>query len=72
MFISETGEADFCGLRDITQEMVDESNSSFCGILSRNLDEKTETIYRNVIKEYGLLAERNPVARYNHQRLFAR
>jgi hypothetical protein len=71
MFISETGEAMICGLRGITPEMVDESNLAFCMSLARYMNEDAGTLYSNVTREYGMTALRNPVARYNHQRLFA-
>jgi hypothetical protein len=70
MFISEVGEAFYCGLRETTQKIVDESNYGFCEIFSKYADKPKEIIYENVMKEYGLIADSNPVATYNHQRLY--
>jgi hypothetical protein len=69
MFISETGEAHHCGLPGTKQEVVDESNYGFVNIINKFINEDTNTIYDNVIKEYGLIAEQNPVALYNHNRI---
>jgi len=70
MFISEVGEASYCGLPGTPQEVVDESNYGFCEIVSKYVNEDTQTIYENVLKEYGEIAEENPVALYNHKRLY--
>lgn len=70
MFISETGEAAYCGLPGTSQEVVDESNFGFCEIISKHINQNTNLIYENVKKEYGLIAENNPVAFYNHNRLY--
>ena len=70
MFISEVGEAFYCGLPGTTQDIVDESNFGFCHILSEYINEDKNTIYNNVKMEYGLIAKDNPVALYNHKRLY--
>jgi hypothetical protein len=70
MFISEVGEALYCGLPGIPQEIVDESNYGFCEIISKYINEDTDGIYENVRKEYGIIAEENPVALYNNLRLY--
>ena len=70
MFISEVGEAIYCGLPGTRQDIVDESNFGFVNILSGYINEDTETIYKNVKEEYGVIAEENPVALYNHKRLY--
>ena len=70
MFISEVGEAYYCGLPGTKQDVVDESNYGFVNIISKYINENTEVIYENVSKEYGLIAEYNPVALYNHNRLY--
>jgi hypothetical protein len=70
MFISETGEATYCGLPGTKQEIVDESNFGFCNIIAKYIKEETNAIHENVKKEYGLIAENNPVALYNHNRLY--
>ena len=70
MFISEVGEAIYCGLPGTPQEVVDESNYGFCEIISNYINESTDVIYENVKREYGLIAENNPVALYNNTRLY--
>jgi hypothetical protein len=70
MFISEVGEAYYCGLPYTKQEEVDESNFGFCNILAECINETKETIYEKVKKNYGLIAEQNPVALYNNDRLY--
>jgi hypothetical protein len=70
MFISEVGEANYCGLPGTKQNTVDESNFGFCHILSEYITENSQTIYDNVMLEYGLIAKENPVAHYNHNRLY--
>lgn len=70
MFISEIGEADYCGIPGTDQELIDESNFGFVNIISKYINENTNTIHENVMKEYGVIAEENPVALYNHMRLY--
>lgn len=72
MFISEVGEALYCGLPGTSQDMVDESNFGFCNIIAKHINEDTETIHENVTSEYGLIAETNSVALYNKLRLYKR
>jgi hypothetical protein len=77
MFISEVGEAMYCSTDDenlgrTTQKEVDESNYGFCGIVKEYITENTDFIYENVFNEYGLIAETNNVAKYNHRRLYKR
>ena len=73
MFISEVGEASYCGLPYTKQEVVDESNYGFVNILSKYINETdTQTIFENVRQEYGMLVveKKNKVAHYNFQRLY--
>lgn len=70
MFISEVGEAYYCGLPGTEQEQVDESNYGFVNIISKYINEDKNTIHENVTKEYGLIADENPVALYNNNRLY--
>jgi hypothetical protein len=70
MFISEIGEANYCGIPGTDQELIDESNFGFVNIISKYIVEDTETIHENVLNEYGVIAEQNPVALYNHMRLY--
>ena len=70
MFISEVGEALYCGLPGTQQGEVDESNYGFVNIVGKYINEDKNVIYENVMKEYGIIAEENPVALYNHNRLY--
>lgn len=70
MFISEVGEALYCGLPGTQQDEVDESNYGFVNIIGKYINEDKDIIYENVMKEYGIIAEENPVALYNHNRLY--
>ena len=45
MFISEVREAIYCGLPNSNQEMVDESNTAFCGALLKVIGEECDVIY---------------------------
>jgi len=70
MFISEVGEATYCGLPGMDQETVDESNYGFVNIISKYINEDKHTIYDNVLYEYNAIAINNPVALYNYNRLY--
>ena len=70
MFISEVGEAYYCGLPGTEQDQVDESNYGFVNIIAKHINEDKELIHENVTKEYGLIAETNPIALYNNNRLY--
>lgn len=82
MFISEVGEARYCSnqfalnelfgikLMTATQEEVDESNYGFVNIISKYINESTESIHEKVVKEYGVIAKNNAVAEYNNNRLY--
>lgn len=73
MFISEVAEAYLMGLGGTTQREVDESNNSFVetiGAISGRGPRLMHAAARSSVLKYGQLASRNPVARYNHQRLF--
>jgi hypothetical protein len=70
MFISEVGEAYYCGLPGTEQDQVDESNYGFCNIVAKHIQEEKDILHENVKKEYGLIAETNPVALYNNNRIY--
>jgi hypothetical protein len=74
MFISETGEAAYCGLPGTPQDMVDESNHGFVKILSEALQgtRDTSVLFEQTSNTYSLIADINPVAKYNHNRLYLR
>ncbi len=67
MFISEVQESYFCGLKEITQNIVDESNYSFCEILAEAMQQNDVSIVKEQYKE---IAKRNQVAKYNWERLY--
>lgn len=69
MFCSEVSECQYFGVGS-TQDLVDESNYGFSEIVAKHLDEPPVVFYKNVLHEYGRLAKRNPVAEYNHSRLY--
>ena len=70
MFISEVMEARYCGLPDTPQTIVTESNNYFAELLGEVINEPLNTMYEYVKENYGLLTENNPVALYNHNRLY--
>ncbi len=70
MFISEVGEAYYCGLPGTKQPEVDESNFGFVDLMGEYINNDSQKIHEKVKERYGLLVEHNPVADYNHQRLY--
>ena len=72
MFISEVGEAIYCGLPGTLQETVDTSNHYFAQLLGEVINEPLEVINSHVKENYELLTEDNPVALYNYNRLYLR
>lgn len=73
MFISEVGEAHYCGLPNIPQYVVDESNVIFSDILGKLITKNDLKAVYNCLKiEYSILAESNEVAAYNNKRLYER
>ena len=69
MFISEVGEATYCGLPGTPQSVVDTSNDSFARWMGENVNMALNEIYHNTMDNYEVLAMDNPVADYNAQRL---
>lgn len=72
MFISEVAEALYCGVNNIDQDMVDESNDAFAEILGSCINENKHEIYKYVRSQYGKLTAKNPVALYNWKRLYVK
>jgi len=73
MFVSEVQEATMMGLTDISQVLIDQSNDWFSLAAGRHINEPNpETICEKVKREYSVLATTNPVAEFNHNRLFYR
>ena len=72
MFISEVGEAYYCGLPGTAQETVTTSNDYFAQLLGEVINEPLTEIHKHVRSNYELLTEDNPVALYNYNRLYLR
>jgi hypothetical protein len=72
MFISEVGEAYYCGLPETEQPEVDESNYSFVEIMGECIDHDSKTIHFIAKERYGRLIDHSPVAKYNHERLYVK
>jgi len=70
MFISEVGEAAYCGLPNTPQAVVDESNDFFALEMGEVSHQSLTEIYNAIKYNYNILAEHNPVAEYNLNRLY--
>jgi len=70
MFISEVGEASYCGLPGTPQDVVDESNDFFAKEFGQVSGRSLVEAYEYIKDSYGVLTENNPVAKYNHHRLY--
>ena len=70
MFISEVSEANYCGLPGTPQDIVTESNDYFAKELGSVSEQSLDEMYQHIKYSYGLLAEGNAVAEYNHNRLY--
>lgn len=68
MFLSQMSECLYFGVY-CTEEDIIESNAAFAETLAQHIHEPPIVFYKNVLSEYGRLMK-NPVARYNHSRLF--
>jgi len=70
MFISEVGEAKYCGLPDTVLETVTVSNNYFSSLLGEVINEPLSVIYEHVMDNYELIIKDNTVANYNYDRLY--
>jgi hypothetical protein len=70
MFISEVSEANYCGLPGTPQDIVTESNDYFAKELGSVSEKSLDEMYEHIKYTYGMLAEGNAVAEYNHNRLY--
>ena len=68
MFVSEVGEALFYQLKG-DKKLIQESNDTFAFMLGSVINQPLSEAYKQVKKDYGWLAERNEIAKYNHERL---
>jgi len=71
MFISEMGEARYCGVK-ASFKHVNESNDTFAALLGESLKSNgtPAQMWGEVKEAYGVLAKNNPVAQYNFERWF--
>jgi hypothetical protein len=69
MFISEVGEAFYCGTPS-SQEVVTESNDYFANELGKVSNLDLNEIHSYIKTNYGILAESNDVANYNNNRIY--
>lgn len=70
MFISEVGEAVYCGFPDTKQGEVTESNNTFAKILGGHSNKSLENMYEETRKGYEVLSHTSNVAKYNYDRLY--
>jgi hypothetical protein len=70
MFVSEFGEAFSLGIYVADRNLIKESNDCFASIVSMNIHQPLQVIFKNVLQGYGILAKTNPIAKFNLERLF--
>ena len=70
MFISEVLEAELMGLPNATQVQVEESNEWFVETVGQVATKGPNLMHAAAIHGYGRLADRNPIAKYNHARMY--
>jgi hypothetical protein len=72
MFVSEVGEAFYCGVKTFDQASVNESNDTFASQLGECLltTRAPEELHSQIKEQYGVLADTNLIAAYNHKRLY--
>jgi len=69
MFISESGEADYWGFEGINEGLIDQSNGLFASIVSKCINEPLDILYNKLLIEYKLLAQTNPIAKFNLEQI---
>lgn len=72
MFISEPIEALLCGLADCSASQIEASNTAFVNTVSRFVTKGSSVLHEATMLEYGKTAGLNPIAAYNHSRLYVR
>jgi hypothetical protein len=55
---------------DVEQNKIEESNVCFATAVSKYINEPQDILYNNVIREYGLLAQTNPIAKFNLEHIY--
>jgi hemerythrin-like domain-containing protein len=70
MFISETGEANYCKVK-ASKIDVDNSNQVFAALMRKHIMKEQTLAYNIVSNAYDTFAKEsnNDVAKYNHERL---
>ena len=68
MFVSEVVEALIYSLKS-DKKLINESNNTFAFMLGSVINNPLNEVYTQVKKDYGWLAERNEIAKYNHERI---
>jgi hypothetical protein len=56
------------GFDDTDGELIDVSNIGFASIMGKYINEPMDILYRNLVFEYGKLAQTNLIARFNLER----
>lgn len=69
MFISEASEAGYYGFDIKDGDLIDQSNQGFAGIVAKYLNEPLDLLYLKLLRDFGLLAKTNSVARFNLERI---
>jgi len=70
MYISEFEEGLLYDIWDADDVWIKESNYQFSSIISKYINEPIDVLYKNLITEYGMLTHTNPIAEFNHERLY--
>lgn len=70
MFISEFEEGLLYDIWDADDVWIKESNYQFSSIISKYINDPIDVMYANLLKGYGRLTHTNPIARFNHDRIF--
>ena len=70
MFVSELGEAMMMGIGIVPRATIDESNNTFATLLGEGMPRNLYHAYHRMMYGYEQLAETNPVAKYNSERLY--
>ena len=70
MFVSEFEEGLLYDIWDADEVWIKESNCQFSTILSKHIHEPVDLLYRKLLNGYGFLAQTNPIAKFNYDRLF--
>ncbi len=68
MFVSEVGEALMYSLKG-DKRLIEESNNTFSFMLGSVINKPMNEMYDEIKSQYGWLASRNEIAKYNHERL---